>query len=174
MKWLIWTLKIGNIWSFLFYIMYVYLFHFDFSPQHGFTGGDHRIDGPPPLSEAEFEDIMNRNRTVSSSAIARAVADASSGILFASVFWNSYFSVTFCKGNLVVFWISLGNTIIVTVSSEITRWIVSAFFAFQVNMPVQLKLLWLPYLWSNSRKSHTTTAVKSWQVLYRYVFTFKA
>ena len=37
------------------------------------------MDGPPPLSEAEFEDIMNRNRTVSSSAIARAVADASSG-----------------------------------------------------------------------------------------------
>ncbi|XP_013785520.1 cleavage and polyadenylation specificity factor subunit 6-like isoform X2 [Limulus polyphemus] len=33
----------------------------------------------PPLSEAEFEEIMNRNRTVSSSAIARAVADASGG-----------------------------------------------------------------------------------------------
>ncbi|XP_076368603.1 uncharacterized protein LOC143255981 isoform X2 [Tachypleus tridentatus] len=32
-----------------------------------------------PLSEAEFEEIMNRNRTVSSSAIARAVADASGG-----------------------------------------------------------------------------------------------
>lgn len=48
--------------------------------QHGgFAGGDHRIEGPPPLTEAEFEDIMNRNRTVSSSAIARAVADASSG-----------------------------------------------------------------------------------------------
>ncbi|XP_067127037.1 cleavage and polyadenylation specificity factor subunit 6-like isoform X3 [Centruroides vittatus] len=33
----------------------------------------------PSISEAEFEEIMNRNRTVSSSAIARAVADASAG-----------------------------------------------------------------------------------------------
>ncbi|XP_022240986.1 cleavage and polyadenylation specificity factor subunit 6-like isoform X6 [Limulus polyphemus] len=32
-----------------------------------------------PISDAEFEEIMNRNRTVSSSAIARAVADASAG-----------------------------------------------------------------------------------------------
>lgn len=31
------------------------------------------------VSETEFEDIMNRNRTVSSSAISRAVADASAG-----------------------------------------------------------------------------------------------
>lgn len=30
----------------------------------------------PPISEAEFEEIMGRNRTVSSSAIARAVSDA--------------------------------------------------------------------------------------------------
>uniref|UniRef100_A0A914WVP3 RRM domain-containing protein n=2 Tax=Plectus sambesii TaxID=2011161 RepID=A0A914WVP3_9BILA len=40
--------------------------------------------GPPgaesaPLSEAEFEEIMNRNRTVSSSAISRAVSDAAAG-----------------------------------------------------------------------------------------------
>ena len=37
---------------------------------------------PPPhhgLSDAEFEEIMSRNRTVSSSAIARAVQDAASG-----------------------------------------------------------------------------------------------
>ncbi|XP_077558901.1 cleavage and polyadenylation specificity factor subunit 6-like isoform X16 [Haemaphysalis longicornis] len=33
----------------------------------------------PPINEAEFEEIMSRNRTVSSSAIARAVADASAG-----------------------------------------------------------------------------------------------
>ncbi|KAG1663170.1 Cleavage and polyadenylation specificity factor subunit 6 [Nymphon striatum] len=33
----------------------------------------------PPISEAEFEEIMSRNRTVSSSAIARAVSDASNG-----------------------------------------------------------------------------------------------
>ncbi|XP_037813739.1 cleavage and polyadenylation specificity factor subunit 6 isoform X2 [Lucilia sericata] len=33
----------------------------------------------PQLSEAEFEEIMGRNRTVSSSAIARAVSDAAAG-----------------------------------------------------------------------------------------------
>lgn len=33
-----------------------------------------------PLSEAEFEEIMNRNRAISSSAISRAVSDASAGI----------------------------------------------------------------------------------------------
>ncbi|KAL1403124.1 hypothetical protein pipiens_005804 [Culex pipiens pipiens] len=33
----------------------------------------------PQLSEAEFEEIMTRNRTVSSSAIARAVSDAAAG-----------------------------------------------------------------------------------------------
>jgi cleavage and polyadenylation specificity factor subunit 6/7 len=32
-----------------------------------------------PISEAEFQEIMERNKTVSSSAIARAVQDASSG-----------------------------------------------------------------------------------------------
>uniref|UniRef100_T1HYW2 Cleavage and polyadenylation specificity factor subunit 6 n=3 Tax=Rhodnius TaxID=13248 RepID=T1HYW2_RHOPR len=46
------------------------------------------VGGPPPpdlraetpaLSEAEFEEIMSRNRTVSSSAIARAVSDAAAG-----------------------------------------------------------------------------------------------
>jgi cleavage and polyadenylation specificity factor subunit 6/7 len=35
---------------------------------------------PPNVSEAEFEEVMGRNRTVSSSAIARAVADASTGM----------------------------------------------------------------------------------------------
>ncbi|CAG0893863.1 unnamed protein product [Darwinula stevensoni] len=38
-----------------------------------------RRDSGPSMSEAEFEEIMNRNRTVSSSAIARAVADAAAG-----------------------------------------------------------------------------------------------
>uniref|UniRef100_A0A8R1HIG9 RRM domain-containing protein n=1 Tax=Caenorhabditis japonica TaxID=281687 RepID=A0A8R1HIG9_CAEJA len=33
----------------------------------------------PPLSDAEFEDVMNRNRTVSSSAISRAITDAAVG-----------------------------------------------------------------------------------------------
>lgn len=33
----------------------------------------------PPISETEFEEIMGRNRTVSSSAIARAVSDAAAG-----------------------------------------------------------------------------------------------
>lgn len=32
-----------------------------------------------PLSETEFEEIMNRNRAISSSAISRAVSDASAG-----------------------------------------------------------------------------------------------
>jgi cleavage and polyadenylation specificity factor subunit 6/7 len=36
----------------------------------------------PNVSEAEFEEVMGRNRTVSSSAIARAVADASTGKSF--------------------------------------------------------------------------------------------
>lgn len=35
--------------------------------------------GDGPMSENEFEDVMNRNRTVSSSAISRAISDASNG-----------------------------------------------------------------------------------------------
>jgi hypothetical protein len=42
---------------------------------------EHRPDGPPPISEIEFEEIMGRNRTVSSSAIARAVSDAAAGTM---------------------------------------------------------------------------------------------
>lgn len=34
---------------------------------------------PPVISEAEAEEVMSRNRTVSSSAIARAVSDAAAG-----------------------------------------------------------------------------------------------
>lgn len=33
----------------------------------------------PPMAEAEFEEIMAKNRSVSSGAISRAVADASAG-----------------------------------------------------------------------------------------------
>jgi cleavage and polyadenylation specificity factor subunit 6/7 len=33
----------------------------------------------PQLSDAEFDEILQRNKTVSSSAISRAVQDASSG-----------------------------------------------------------------------------------------------
>lgn len=47
-------------------------------PPYGGPPPDHRND-MPPLSEQEFEDIMSRNRTVSSSAIARAVSDAAAG-----------------------------------------------------------------------------------------------
>lgn len=43
-------------------------------PQPGNPGASQ-----PPISEAEFEEIMGRNRTVSSSAIARAVSDAAAG-----------------------------------------------------------------------------------------------
>ncbi|XP_035708680.1 cleavage and polyadenylation specificity factor subunit 6 isoform X3 [Folsomia candida] len=39
---------------------------------------DHR-DQPPQMSEVEFEEVMSRNRTVSSSAISRAVQDAATG-----------------------------------------------------------------------------------------------
>ena len=42
----------------------------------GPTGMD---SGIPQITEQEFEEIMNKNRTVSSTAINRAVADASSG-----------------------------------------------------------------------------------------------
>ncbi|KAM6460212.1 cleavage and polyadenylation specificity factor subunit 7 isoform 1-T2 [Liasis olivaceus] len=34
---------------------------------------------PPPVGEAEFDDIMNRNRAISSSAISKAVSGASAG-----------------------------------------------------------------------------------------------
>lgn len=37
------------------------------------------VNSQPPISEVEFEEIMGRNRTVSSSAIARAVSDAAAG-----------------------------------------------------------------------------------------------
>lgn len=38
-----------------------------------------------PLSEAEFEEIMNRNRAISSSAISRAVSDASAGNIHSNI-----------------------------------------------------------------------------------------
>lgn len=34
---------------------------------------------PPPASDLEFEEIMNRNRAISSSAISKAVSGASEG-----------------------------------------------------------------------------------------------
>ena len=44
------------------------------------VGGANDVTGMAgSISEAEFEEVMGRNRTVSSSAIARAVADASTG-----------------------------------------------------------------------------------------------
>lgn len=47
----------------------------------GFEGQQGGASAPPaqPISEVEFEEIMGRNRTVSSSAIARAVSDAAAG-----------------------------------------------------------------------------------------------
>lgn len=38
-----------------------------------------------PIPEAEFEEIMNRNRTVSSSAISRAMSDAHAGDIKAAI-----------------------------------------------------------------------------------------
>ncbi|RZF48986.1 hypothetical protein LSTR_LSTR012469 [Laodelphax striatellus] len=56
------------------------------APAHVQYGGgpppEHRVvvgEVVPPISEPEFEEIMSRNRTVSSSAIARAVSDAAAG-----------------------------------------------------------------------------------------------
>jgi hypothetical protein len=66
-------------------LAYVFIFFLNmrnvslFQPQYGAPPPEHRPEGPPPLSEAEFEEIMGRNRTVSSSAIARAVSDAAAG-----------------------------------------------------------------------------------------------
>lgn len=58
-------------------------------PQMWPVGGPNKMPVPgfdvpptnsqPPISEVEFEEIMGRNRTVSSSAIARAVSDAAAG-----------------------------------------------------------------------------------------------
>eukprot|EP00096_Caligus_rogercresseyi_P005833 TRINITY_DN2186_c0_g1_i2.p1 TRINITY_DN2186_c0_g1~~TRINITY_DN2186_c0_g1_i2.p1 ORF type:complete len:481 (+),score=200.70 TRINITY_DN2186_c0_g1_i2:28-1470(+) len=45
-------------------------------PHHGSGGSGGGSSSSYPLSEMEFEEIMSRNRTVSSSAIARAVQDA--------------------------------------------------------------------------------------------------
>jgi cleavage and polyadenylation specificity factor subunit 6/7 len=50
-------------------------------PDPYYRGVDTRPDPTNmlPISEAEFQEIMERNKTVSSSAIARAVQDASAG-----------------------------------------------------------------------------------------------
>ena len=50
-------------------------------PDPYYRGVDARGDpgNMMPISEAEFQEIMERNKTVSSSAIARAVQDASAG-----------------------------------------------------------------------------------------------
>lgn len=65
-----------------------------------------------PLSEAEFEEIMNRNRAISSSAISRAVSDASAGnlhiytckyLIVVPVFYeNINFNVTLCLPQLTM------------------------------------------------------------------------
>ena len=50
-----------------------------------------RHDPPAPqLSEQEFEEIFQRNKTVSSSAISRAVQDASAGMLYLIEYSLSY------------------------------------------------------------------------------------
>ncbi|XP_051169361.1 cleavage and polyadenylation specificity factor subunit 6-like isoform X2 [Leptopilina boulardi] len=46
---------------------------------YGAPGPEHRPEAHSNLTELEFEEIMGRNRTVSSSAIARAVSDAAAG-----------------------------------------------------------------------------------------------
>lgn len=56
---------------------------------------DIRQEPAPAISEAEFEEIMSRNRTVSSSAIARAVSDAAAGMLNVFQVTVNYFTVAF-------------------------------------------------------------------------------
>lgn len=63
--------------------------HFNQGPRPMWPVGGQKMPGQgfdvpqtnvqPPISEVEFEEIMGRNRTVSSSAIARAVSDAAAG-----------------------------------------------------------------------------------------------
>lgn len=38
------------------------------------------------MNDAEFDEVMKRNRTVSSAAIARAISDAAAGIIFCILF----------------------------------------------------------------------------------------
>lgn len=47
--------------------------------QHGYDYGQRNESMAPQLSDAEIEEIMNKNRSVSASAISRAVADAAAG-----------------------------------------------------------------------------------------------
>lgn len=51
----------------------------DLPPGHGPDSYRSERSQSPPLSDTEVEEIMNRNRAVSSSAISRAVSDASAG-----------------------------------------------------------------------------------------------
>ena len=62
-------------------------------PDPYYRGVDTRPDqtNMVPISEAEFQEIMERNKTVSSSAIARAVQDASAGSYIYFLFLYSYF-----------------------------------------------------------------------------------
>jgi cleavage and polyadenylation specificity factor subunit 6/7 len=50
--------------------------------QVGAPPPEHRPEGPPPKRETASEEIMGRNRTVSSSATARSVPDAAAGKLY--------------------------------------------------------------------------------------------
>jgi len=49
----------------------------DYNTRH--MGGGDTSMGTPQISDIEFEEIMNKNRSISSGAISRAVADASAG-----------------------------------------------------------------------------------------------
>lgn len=53
---------------------------FEGGPNQGPIPNPNSGASQPPMSDVEFEEIMGRNRTVSSSAIARAVSDAAAGI----------------------------------------------------------------------------------------------
>lgn len=80
-----------------------------------------------PLSEAEFEEIMNRNRAISSSAISRAVSDASAGNAAAFSYSQSKDNSSFLKP-CVLFSADYGSAIetLVTAISLIKQSKVSA------------------------------------------------
>jgi len=48
-------------------------------PPGGYPPPLEHVAPPPAITDAEFDEVMSRNRTVSSSAISRAVSDAATG-----------------------------------------------------------------------------------------------
>uniref|UniRef100_A0A3Q2Z2H3 Cleavage and polyadenylation specificity factor subunit 6 n=1 Tax=Hippocampus comes TaxID=109280 RepID=A0A3Q2Z2H3_HIPCM len=64
-------------------------------------GGRDMESSRTPLSETEFEEIMNRNRAISSSAISRAVSDASAGTDYGSAIETLVTAISLIKQSKV-------------------------------------------------------------------------